>query len=284
MAGYAFLSYARANLTYASQLERYLEQQGIVTWYDQEIPHRGRWMVALKEKIHNCGALLVVMTPEADESVWVERELNEAEATNRPVFPLLLSGDRPLMRLNELQYEDVRPGTLPSDAFIEELRSTLDDIPTGGEGEAGVGGDDVRVALDSDSDEAFRILKHIYGRGNTGPTTFRVREFLRRVEGLGTTMAIGRNKRTHDGKSDYVMVRAAGKRMFGAVAYVWPYSGLLTVRLRPEDVADLASDKIVKRVVRPSDAYGINCPLVDEAATDVAVELTKRALEKIRTQ
>jgi hypothetical protein len=241
-------------------------------------------VAALQEKIHNCGAVLVVMSPEADESVWVERELNEAEATNRPVFPLLLSGDRPLMRLNELQYEDVRSGTMPSNAFIEELRSTLDDIPAQVKDEGSVRTYDVRVALDSDSEEAFHILRHIYGRGSTGPTTFRVREFLRRVEGLGTTMEIGKNKRTHDGKSDYVMVRAAGKQMFGAVAYVWPHSGLVTVRLRPEDVADLPDNKIVKREVRPSEAYGINCPLVDREATDVAVELARRALEKIRAR
>lgn len=282
MAGYAFLSYARANLDYAARLERFLEAKGIETWYDQEIPHRGRWLVALKEKIRNCQALVVVMTPEADESVWVERELNEAEATNRPVFPLLLSGDRPLMRLNELQYEDVRSRAMPSDAFVDELRAVLDDVPFGGKDEGGAGAEDVRIALDSDSEDAFRILKHIYGRGTNGPTTFRVREFLRRVEGLGTTMAIGKNRRTYDGKSDYVMVRATGKRMFGAVAYVWPHNGMLTVRLRPEDVTDLPTGRIIRREVRPADVYGINCPLVDDAAVDLAVQLTKRALEKVR--
>jgi hypothetical protein len=66
------------------------------------------------------------------------------------------------------------------------------------------------------------------------------------------------------------------------VVYVKPHNSGLTVRLRPDDVADLDDDHIRERDVVPTQQYAIKCPLVDDAAVDVALELTKRALAKVR--
>jgi hypothetical protein len=275
--GHAFLSYSHEDVDYARALERHLEANGIVTWYAEEIPHRARWRAVLTEKITTCGAFILLMTPDSEKSVWVEREMNHAETTNRPIYPLLLRGT-PFLDVNDIQHEDVRHGGMPSEAFLNELRSALADVPTDADGS----GDEAPVSLDSESEEAFQILKHIYGRGTSGATTYRVREFLRRVEGLGTTIAIGRSRRTLDGRSDYVMVRAAGKRLFGAVAYVFPANGALNLRLRAGDLGGLSNPRIIARDRRATDAYGIDCPLVDNEAVDIAVDLTKRALDKIR--
>jgi hypothetical protein len=137
------------------------------------------------------------MTP-ASEARWVSREINQAEVTNRPIFPLLLDG-HPFMKLNELQYEDVRGGRMPSREFVEELRQTID-----GTDDPGGGGTSARtLSLDSEDEDTFRILKHIYSRATDAGTTFRVLRFLRQVADLGTTIEIGRSKRTPDGQSDY---------------------------------------------------------------------------------
>jgi hypothetical protein len=192
---YVFLSYARADLDYVKRLERFLEDEGIETWFDQEIARGDHWERRLEEKINGCSAFLVVMTPASREARWVSREINQAEVTNHPIFPLLLDG-HPFMKLNELQYEDVRGGRMPSREFVEELRQTID-----GTDDPGGGGTSARtLSLDSEDEDTFRILKHIYSRATDAGTTFRVLRFLRQVADLGTTIE-GSTPRTWVGAS-----------------------------------------------------------------------------------
>ena len=79
-----------------------------------------------------------------------------------------------------------------------------------------------------------------------------------------------------------LMVRDAGARRFGAVAYVRPANSGLTLRLRADDVADIDSDRIHLREVKKTQKYAVNCPLHDAAAVDLAVQLTERALKLVR--
>jgi hypothetical protein len=111
-----------------------------------------------------------------------------------------------------------------------------------------------------------------------------VLKFIYRSADLGTIVESGASERSKDGLTDYLMVRDDGPRRFGAVAYVKPSNGGLTLRLRPEDVNDITNERIKPRDVAASQKYAINCPLVDEAAIDLAIELTQRALELVRTK
>jgi hypothetical protein len=80
------------------------------------------------------------------------------------------------------------------------------------------------------------------------------------------------------------MVRNAGKQLYGAVAHVKATNGGLTLRLTREDVADLHDrDHIQPRQVKSGQKYAINCPLRDQEALQLAVELTRRALTKVRS-
>jgi formylglycine-generating enzyme required for sulfatase activity len=64
------------------------------------------------------------MTPEARASRWVHREVLLADSLGKPMFPLLLRGDVfPL--LIDVQYADVRAGSLPSRGFYERLDRAL---------------------------------------------------------------------------------------------------------------------------------------------------------------
>jgi hypothetical protein len=65
------------------------------------------------------------MTPDADESDWVTREIDQAEHRCKPIFPLLLKGNR-FFRLANLQFEDVTGGRLPSDRYLARLRQAVD--------------------------------------------------------------------------------------------------------------------------------------------------------------
>ena len=57
----------------------------------------------------------------------------------------------------------------------------------------------------------------------------------------------------------------------------------LTLRLTKDDVTDVTSSGIKFRDVQPGNGYQINCPLVTPDAIDLAVDLTQRALDKVRS-
>ena len=138
------------------------------------------------------------------------------------------------------------------------------------------------AAVDSDEDDAFFIRQFVYTRANDGGTASRVLQFLRRVLDLDTLIQVGESDTTQDGYTHYIMVRDNGPRKFGAVVYVKPGNGGLTLRLRPEDVEDFEDERIKIRNVAATQVYAVNCPLVDDKAVERALQLTERALAKVR--
>jgi hypothetical protein len=91
-----FLSYARANLAQARQIEQLLTAQGITVWRDQEKLQVGsRWPKALGEAIAASDVLLLLWSRSAAESEFIELEWNTALALKKPILPCLLD-DIPL--------------------------------------------------------------------------------------------------------------------------------------------------------------------------------------------
>lgn len=136
--------------------------------------------------------------------------------------------------------------------------------------------------LSGDDEDSFYIRQYVYTRASTGAACRRVLTYLERALDLGTYIEVGTSQNSKDGASNYLMLRDDGPQRFGAVVYVRPRNTGLTVRLRPEDVADLDDPHIRERDVKATQQYAIVCPLVDDDAVEVALELTKRALAKVR--
>lgn len=124
MTGHAFLSYSREQQPYARELAAYLRARGVGVWLDDELVSGDRWEQVIKERIDGCAAFVVVMTPDAEESAWVRRELARAQDRGKPVFPVLLEGDV-FFRLADVHAEDVRGGGLPGDRFVGALRGLV---------------------------------------------------------------------------------------------------------------------------------------------------------------
>ena len=118
---YVFVSYSRADQSYVDELCGWLRHRGVVVWIDSEIDYGTRWQTVVKDRLDACAAVLVVMSPAAEESRWVGREVDRAETRGKPIFPLLLDGT-PFFGLSDLQHEDVSGGRPPSDRFIDRLR------------------------------------------------------------------------------------------------------------------------------------------------------------------
>jgi len=119
-----FISYSREDVTYVEQLTRHLATAGIVAWTDRSLEAGNPWGAVIEERITECGAFLVVMSPAAKATAWVDREIDLAQELGKPILPLLLAGQR-FLRLRDHQHEDVTAGQLPSRAFMESLRKRL---------------------------------------------------------------------------------------------------------------------------------------------------------------
>lgn len=131
MSGQVFISYSRADRAYVEKLATFLEAAGIRCWYDHELAAGDRWGHVLRAEIDRCAAFMVVMTPAAEESKWVSRELARADGRRKPIFPLLLAGE-PFFELSEVQFENVTGERLPGASIVNRLRSlvTVDSTPT----------------------------------------------------------------------------------------------------------------------------------------------------------
>jgi TIR domain len=121
---HVFVSYARADLDYARRLIAYVRSAGVPAWTDDALDVGDRWVTTLQGRLDECAALVVVMSPTASESVWVEREIRHTETLGKPILPVLLAGTI-FFRLAEMQYEDVTGGVLPSPGFVTKLRELV---------------------------------------------------------------------------------------------------------------------------------------------------------------
>jgi hypothetical protein len=73
--GHVFISYSHDEAgPYVERLGAYLTEAGIPVWFDTEIITGHRWAHVIRDQIDTCAAFIVIMTPRADQSGWVNRE------------------------------------------------------------------------------------------------------------------------------------------------------------------------------------------------------------------
>ena len=87
-----FLSYSHDDSVMAHGLAQGLQAHGFAPWYDRELRPGERWLQRLTRAARDCAALLLLMSPAAEQSPWVEMELCIALRYRRPVLPLALQG------------------------------------------------------------------------------------------------------------------------------------------------------------------------------------------------
>ncbi|MCB9454048.1 MAG: TIR domain-containing protein [Anaerolineaceae bacterium] len=128
-----FISYNHADTPYVETLKTALKARDFNVWFDKHIePGDPRWFASIQNAIRTSSAVIVVMTPEAEQSLWVEKEILMAHKYERPIFPLQL-GQEVFDLLINVQAIQVKPGELPDERFFERLRKAVEStevIPT----------------------------------------------------------------------------------------------------------------------------------------------------------
>ncbi len=115
-----FISYCHSDHNYANKFAAALHHKGFPVWLDLSINTGDRWFETIVDEIRKCSVFIVVMSPEAEESEWVEKEILIAQKYCKPILPLLVRGEV-FEILIATQYQDVRNGELPPPKFYEVL-------------------------------------------------------------------------------------------------------------------------------------------------------------------
>jgi len=117
--------YSRSDAGYAKKLAQALEDEGFAVWNDYRIGLGTSWPRVIQEQLDDSSAVIVLMTPRAYQSEWVQNELSRAKRKQKAILPLLLEGVEPWLSVESTQYLDVTDGRLPPRAFYELLAKAV---------------------------------------------------------------------------------------------------------------------------------------------------------------
>lgn len=123
-----FISYSHQDSEYAEQLAEALEQAGFSAWIDEAIEYGERWFTVITQAIRESDVVTVIMTPEAEQSEWVEREILISQREGKPILPLLLRG-KEFALLITMQYVDVTDGEMPPRRFYQMIEKAVQQKP-----------------------------------------------------------------------------------------------------------------------------------------------------------
>jgi hypothetical protein len=118
--GLIFVSHSHEDRVYVDRLAARLTDRGLRPWVDDHIAVGSTWREAIHRALTEASVMILVMTPDAEGSRWVKREVDLAENLGLTIAPLLLRG-QVWWWLSDVQYEDVTDGRLPDDDYLDRL-------------------------------------------------------------------------------------------------------------------------------------------------------------------
>lgn len=126
---YFFMSYSREDTVKQRRIVRELRERGLSIWVDVEnlTPGTPTWEREVEKAIRDAMGIVVLLSPEANNSEWVRREISFGEQHRKRIFPVLIEGDdhtsTPL-RLANHQRVDLRTRF---ESGLDELSAALKD-------------------------------------------------------------------------------------------------------------------------------------------------------------
>ena len=110
---YFFISYSSADTALQQKIVAELRERGVNVWVDIEnlVPGSPAWEREIEKSIRGASGIIVLLSPDSNNSEWVRREVSFAEEHDKPIFPVHIRGDEndsiPL-RLSSHQRVDLR--------------------------------------------------------------------------------------------------------------------------------------------------------------------------------
>ncbi|MEW2397065.1 TIR domain-containing protein [Streptomyces sp. NPDC046862] len=117
--------YARADVAYGERLVDQLSGSGLPVWSLGHLKWGDDYLWTIRQRLRHALAVVVLMSPEAEESEDVTREILEGQRHSREFFPILLRGERNYL-LASSWYLDARNGDLPGTDALRLLRRLHD--------------------------------------------------------------------------------------------------------------------------------------------------------------
>ncbi|MFN8467932.1 MAG: SRPBCC domain-containing protein [Caldilineaceae bacterium] len=110
---HVFLAYSRKDAEVMRRLRSDLLEVGIVSWVDDQDLETGTvlWQRAIQRAIREARGMIVVLSPDANESEWVNSEITIGKRRGLRIFPVLARGeddDAVPLSLTSVQYVDIR--------------------------------------------------------------------------------------------------------------------------------------------------------------------------------
>jgi hypothetical protein len=89
-----YLIATRRDAALLRRIQAELSAADLRVWADAGLqPGSEAWREGVECTMKSCGAVVVLLTPEAKQNQWVEQQLHYALAQNRTIFPLLARGE-----------------------------------------------------------------------------------------------------------------------------------------------------------------------------------------------
>jgi DNA-binding response OmpR family regulator len=128
-----FMSYSRRDMGTMQRIRDDLVDAGLRVWTDEHLePGTPSWEQAVIDALRQTASVVAILSPDAERSKWVGRELAMAETLDLRIFPLLARGTErnavPL-RLVSHQWIDGRQDYASAiDSLIDSLRRHLEKL------------------------------------------------------------------------------------------------------------------------------------------------------------
>ena len=91
---HVFISYSRTDTAVMLRVKQSLLDYPLAVWTDEGIaPGTSSWKRAISTAIEQSACLVCLLSPDAKNSEWVQRELDYAEAQGVPIFALMVRGN-----------------------------------------------------------------------------------------------------------------------------------------------------------------------------------------------
>lgn len=130
-----FISYCHRDGSRMRRLREDLRSHGLRVWTDENLqPGTPSWKRAVESAVRGGRALVVIMTPDAKRSSWVESEINTAMAHDVPIFPILCKGDTKNavpFALNGYQFVDMRKEGQYREAMLRLVKAIKSRVRSG---------------------------------------------------------------------------------------------------------------------------------------------------------